>query len=1151
MFINEYTLTVDIKKRTQAIVPKFVQYDNASLIFKVLNNGKPYNLTAFTRAEIAHKRPDGQVVVGTGTLETLVSGERVVRYNYLGSEMHNVGFVETSLSIFSEDKKVTTQPFKVEITTDNRDGLVENSKEEVGLLQELITNVSAILDDANTAIDNANNAVTIANQATTDANTAITNANSAVTEAQDAANATIQVKDDTLVVKAEAEQAAINANNAVTNLVHKGEYNPIASYLARNIVSFDGSSYINIIPSTGISPTDNTHWKLIGKKGDTGLQGIQGVKGDKGDKGDTGKGFSIAKTYPSVAVMYADYNNASIPIGSFVLINTSDINNVENAMLFVKTEIEYSYLTDLSGAQGIQGERGLQGIQGTQGIQGAKGDKGDKGDSGIDGLSITWRGNYNSIDSYNSNDAVYYEGSSYLALKPLTGITPTNDGINWSMMAQRGVDGTGSVSTVNTKLPDMNGNVTLTPSDIGASPSDHTHSELHTHTNKTVLDKFTESNGNPQYNGSPIGAVTSVNNQVGDVTGLETTANSDTKLATKVDKVTGKGLSTEDFTTAEKTKLNGVENNANNYTHPATHPPSIIVQDASNRFMTDAEKTKLSGIATNANNYTHPANHPASIITQDASNRFVTDTEKNTWNAKASTSLATTSANGLMASTDKTLLNVLDTKTGDISQLHTLDKSNLVNAMNELNSDVAGVAIGINDLETDTSNKIGILTDLKTTNKANLVGAVNEQLTETKERFKHIWVDVKKDFNAKGDGIAEDTLAIQNAMNAVSSEGGGIVYVPKGSYLVNRINVPLNVSLIGSGKFTTKFIAYGSLVDYSPLFYFLNHSNIEVCNFSIEVNKTTFPLITTMHFENMVDSYVHDIVISEAGAIGVFTFNSKNTIFERIIVKKYANSGIKHTGTASSNITTKQCDVYGVGINHGIQCVDGKLHAINDCYVQEATEFGINMHRVIEGVITNNRCYDTTKEGINLEDCTRVMISNNTVTFPSTNSHSVDFGISIYGTANSLSAQNLIVGNMVKGSGKSGIALAENVQFTNVTGNNILSPNILGEPHGAGILLYGAGCKDNIISNNLITNGKYGIAEYNDGITGQPDANHFSNNLLKFASVKDIKILGFGTTAADNKDNNGMLYNVERSPNGTRYKTGVNDAGVFTATQVL
>lgn len=41
-------------------------------------------------------------------------------------------------------------------------------------------------------------------------------------------------------------------------------------------------------------------------------------------------------------------------------------------------------------------------------------------------------------------------------------------------------------------------------------------------------------------------------------------------IANKVDKVEGKQLSTEDYTTAEKTKLSGIADNANNYTHPTT-----------------------------------------------------------------------------------------------------------------------------------------------------------------------------------------------------------------------------------------------------------------------------------------------------------------------------------------------------------------------------------------------------------------------------------------------------------------------------------------------------------------------------------------------------------------------------------------------------
>lgn len=54
-----------------------------------------------------------------------------------------------------------------------------------------------------------------------------------------------------------------------------------------------------------------------------------------------------------------------------------------------------------------------------------------------------------------------------------------------------------------------------------------------------------------------------------------------------------------------------------------------------NGLMSSSDKTKLNGIAEGANNYSHPSNHPPSIISQDANNRFVTDAEKSNWNGKA------------------------------------------------------------------------------------------------------------------------------------------------------------------------------------------------------------------------------------------------------------------------------------------------------------------------------------------------------------------------------------------------------------------------------------------------------------------------------------------------------------------------------------
>ena len=73
-----------------------------------------------------------------------------------------------------------------------------------------------------------------------------------------------------------------------------------------------------------------------------------------------------------------------------------------------------------------------------------------------------------------------------------------------------------------------------------------------------------------------------------------------------------------------------------------------VVTDSLKGYMTPELKKKLDGIATGANNYVHPSTHPATMITQDATHRFVTDNEKNTWNAKASTAVVSTTANGLM-----------------------------------------------------------------------------------------------------------------------------------------------------------------------------------------------------------------------------------------------------------------------------------------------------------------------------------------------------------------------------------------------------------------------------------------------------------------------------------------------------------------------
>lgn len=188
----------------------------------------------------------------------------------------------------------------------------------------------------------------------------------------------------------------------------------------------------------------------------------------------------------------------------------------------------------------------------------------------------------------------------------------------------------------------------------------------------------------------------------------------DTNISNKVDKVAGKGLSTEDYTTAEKNKLSGIETNANNYVHPTTsgnkHIPSggssgkilgwiadgtaAWVDPASGGGSVDTVYIGSTEYAPDANGKvtlpTYPTTLPASDVyswAKASSKPSYTASEvgsvptSRTVNGKAlssnisltysdvdaassghSHSAATTSSAGFMSSSDKTLINNLSMK---------------------------------------------------------------------------------------------------------------------------------------------------------------------------------------------------------------------------------------------------------------------------------------------------------------------------------------------------------------------------------------------------------------------------------------------------------------------------------------------------------
>ena len=112
-----------------------------------------------------------------------------------------------------------------------------------------------------------------------------------------------------------------------------------------------------------------------GVTGATGLgaTGATGPQGATGATGPSGLGFSIAKSYASVAALTADTAPTGITGGQFAIVETGDVNNAENSRLYLWTGTVYSYVSDLSGNIGITGPQGATGVAGTIGVDGSTG----------------------------------------------------------------------------------------------------------------------------------------------------------------------------------------------------------------------------------------------------------------------------------------------------------------------------------------------------------------------------------------------------------------------------------------------------------------------------------------------------------------------------------------------------------------------------------------------------------------------------------------------------------------------------------------------------------------------------------------------------------------------------------------------------------
>lgn len=138
-----------------------------------------------------------------------------------------------------------------------------------------------------------------------------------------------------------------------------------------------------------------------------------------------------------------------------------------------------------------------------------------------------------------------------------------------------------------------------------------------------------------------------------------------------------------------------------------------------------------------------------------------------------------------------------------------------------------------------------------------------------------------KDFGASGDGVTDDTTAINNALTFISVSGGSL-HLPAGNYKVSApLNVPGNVTVFGDGISATTVTA-------------THNGNIFYCNynyFTITSLSITGPI--NQGYTNSIGIYTNTSAALGTGAISY-------TLSDLFIVHCYI--GIKINGSAHSSL---------------------------------------------------------------------------------------------------------------------------------------------------------------------------------------------------------------------------------------------------------
>ena len=417
----------------------------------------------------------------------------------------------------------------------------------------------------------------------------------------------------------------------------------------------------------------------------------------------------------------------------------------------------------------------------------------------------------------------------------------------------------------------------------------------------------------------------------------------------------------------------------------------------------------------------------------------------------------------------KDYMDAIITTIGDLDDLNTTDKSNVVAAINEVLQNL--------------TNTIGELSDLNTTDKTNVVAAINEVLDGvTSNKTRYVFVDTSN---------VDITDAIVSAI--ASANDGDIVYLPDGNYTISDyIDIAKNVNIIFDGTITSVDGTFNNV--NKALFNFNGVSDVVI---SLKVSDPNY--LSTCNVIRLVNCHnvrvqncfidIRQIGYDGCAAINIGT-DSHDIAIERCFLRAeygilandysgiyniYINNNVFRGGRAYNNVTHGDAiefntPTYGSD-NIVVTNNEASEFEWNATYARTITFGFANAHNIR---IANNHIYDCDTAALHFENgCNKVAIVSNII-------DNIYQGINIIANTTRFNQDFDISNNIIKAYGKitnhdvdTGFAIVLNTGSAtslgfncriNITNNNLVG----GTDSSNGLCVYNG--LDIIIANNIIRN---------------------------------------------------------------------------------